>query len=398
VTTGVRLSLPRPDGSLDRVCLGEPREWTAPGDGFRTRVAFAAAHVVADPFGDNTPGAPAVVDWDSTLAFRRHLFRHGLGVAEAMDTAQRGMGLDWATTRELISRSSREANDAGARIAAGVGTDQLTSPARSVDEVRDAYVEQLEFVESTGAQAILMASRHLAAVARDADDYLSVYSDLLDRAGRPVVLHWLGPAFDPALAGYWGSSDVGTATATVLDLIRSRPEKIDGIKVSLLDAEHERGLRAALPVGVRLYTGDDFNYPELIKGDGDHHSDALLGIFAAIAPAAATALTALDAGDEAAYDDALAATVPLSRHIFSAPTYHYKAGIALLSWLSGHQPSFTMVGGLQSARSLPHYATTLELAAAAGLIRDPDLAAHRFAALAAVQGIDLDVQPAGTLR
>ncbi|CAI9403754.1 dihydrodipicolinate synthase family protein [Aestuariimicrobium sp. T2.26MG-19.2B] len=395
---GVRLNLPRADGSLERVTLGDPRGWVVPTAPFRTRVAFAAAHVVADPYGDNTPGAPAVVDWDSTLGFRRHLFRHGLGVAEAMDTAQRGMGLDWATTRELVSRSSDEARLAGARIAAGVGTDQLTGPARSVDQLRDAYLEQLEFVESTGAQAILMASRQLAAVARDADDYLRVYSDLLDRADQPVVLHWLGPAFDPALAGYWGSSEVGDATATVLDLIRSRPEKVDGIKVSLLDADHERGLRAALPTGVRLYTGDDFNYPELIKGEGGHHSDALLGIFAAIAPAAATALAALDDGDEDAYDHALAATVPLSRHIFSAPTYHYKAGIALLSWLTGHQPSFTMVGGLQSARSLPHYAITLELAAAAGLIPDPDLAAHRFARLAAVQGIDLDIQPAGGAR
>ncbi|WP_203567526.1 dihydrodipicolinate synthase family protein [Aestuariimicrobium ganziense] len=382
------LNLPRPDGSLERVALGAPREWTIPAAPASSRVAFAAAHVVADPLGDNTPGAPAVVDWDSTLRFRHHLFRHGLGVAEAMDTAQRGMGMNWSATQELIRRSAVEAASAGARIAAGVGTDQLTAPATSVDEVRAAYEEQLGFVESTGAQAIVMASRQLAAVATGKDDYLTLYAHLLDQADRPVILHWLGPAFDPALEGYWGSSDVAVATQTVLELIRAHADKVDGIKVSLLDADHERGLRAELPEGVRLYTGDDFNYPELIKGDGRHHSDALLGIFAAIAPAAATALAALDSGDDRAYDDAFAATVPLSRHIFSTPTYHYKVGIAFLSWLSGHQDSFTMVGGLQSARSLPHLASTLELAAAAGLLPDVDLAADRFVRLLAVQGIE----------
>ncbi|MGJ6981598.1 DUF993 family protein [Aestuariimicrobium soli] len=400
------LGLPRADGKVEQVTLGAPRAWAASSSGFRTRVAFAAAHVVADPFGDNTPGAPAVVDWDSTLRFRHHLFSHGLGVAEAMDTAQRGMGMNWAATQELVRRSAAEAASAGARIAAGVGTDQLPAqlpgaPAASLQQVRAAYLEQLEFVEGTGAQAIIMASRHLAAAAGSADDYLELYSELLGQASRPVILHWLGPAFDPALTGYWGSSDVETATATVVRLIADHADRIDGIKVSLLDADHERGLRAQLPLAsdgqpVRLYTGDDFNYPELIKGEGtfgqteqSQHSDALLGIFAAIAPAAATALAALDTGDEAAYDEAFAATVPLSRHIFGTPTYHYKVGIAFLSWLSGHQDSFTMVGGLQSARSLPHLATTLELAAAAGLVPDLDLASSRFRALAAVQGIEL---------
>lgn len=383
-----RIALPREDGSLETVELGAARAWGRPQAPFTSRVAFAAAHVVADPFGDNTPGAPAVVDWDATLRFRHHLFAHGMGVAEAMDTAQRGMGMNWEATQELITRSAAEARAVGARIAAGVGTDQLTAPARSLDQVRHAYEEQLAFVEGAGAQAIVMASRHLAALSPRADEHLELYGHLLRQAQRPVILHWLGTAFDPALAGYWGSSDVPTATATVLQLIGDHRDKVDGIKVSLLDADHERGLRAALPAGVRLYTGDDFNYPELIKGDGLHHSDALLGIFAAIAPAAAAALTALDAGDEQTYDDALAATVPLSRHIFSTPTYHYKVGIAFLSWLCGHQDSFTMVGGLQSARSLPHLGRTLELAAAAGLVPDTDLAAERFGRLLAVQGID----------
>lgn len=405
------LRLPRADGSLEAVTLGEPRDWVRPDQPFRSRVAFAAAHVVGDPFGDNTPGAPAVVDWESTLRFRHHLFSHSLGVAEAMDTAQRGMGLNWAATRELVRRSAAEAASVGARIAAGVGTDQLPALApgstTTLDEVRAAYLEQLGFVEGTGAQAIVMASRHLAAVASGPDDYLGLYSELLEQAERPVILHWLGPAFDPALAGYWGSVRVDEATDTVLQLITAHADRIDGIKVSLLDADHERGLRSRLPLradgtGVRLYTGDDFNYPALIKGEepirGDgafgrtdqrDHSDALLGIFAAIAPAAATALAALDAGDEAAYDDALAATVPLSRHIFGAPTYHYKVGIAFLSWVCGHQDSFTMVGGLQSARSLPHLATTLELASLAGLIPDPDVAAVRFGRLAAVQGVEV---------
>lgn len=405
------LRLPRADGSLEAVTLGEPRDWVRPERPFRSRVAFAAAHLVADPFGDNTPGAPAVVDWESTLRFRHHLFSHGLGVAEAMDTAQRGMGLNWAATQELVRRSAAEAASVGARIAAGAGTDQLPALApgstTTLDDVRAAYLEQLGFVEGTGAQAIVMASRHLAAVASGPDDYLGLYSELLEQAERPVILHWLGPAFDPALAGYWGSTHVDEATDTVLQLITAHADTIDGIKVSLLDADHERGLRSRLPLRtdgtrVRLYTGDDFNYPDLIKGDGAFgqtdqrdHSDALLGIFAAIAPAAATALAALDAGDEATYDDAFAATVPLSRHIFGAPTYHYKVGIAFLSWVCGHQDSFTMVGGLQSARSLPHLATTLELAASAGLIPDLDLAADRFGRLAAVQCVDvqgLDVQ------
>ncbi|WP_363326421.1 dihydrodipicolinate synthase family protein [Haloactinopolyspora sp.] len=367
--------------------MSAARSWSRPEQPLRSRVAFAAAHVVAEPMGDNRPGAPAVVDWEHTLGFRHHLWSYGLGVAEAMDTAQRGMGLDWAATQELVRRSAAEARSVGGRIAAGVGTDHLDGSGHSLDDVAAAYETQLTMVQETGAQAIIMASRQLAAVAERPDDYRYVYDRLLPQADAPVILHWLGPMFDPALQGYWGSDDVTAATKHVVELIRDHADRIDGIKVSLLDADHERTLRVQLPDGVRLYTGDDFNYPELIRGDGSRASDALLGIFAAIAPAASTALQALDAGDLETYDDVLAPTVPLARHVFSEPTFHYKAGIAFISWLSGLQPGFVMVGGMQSARSLPHLVRTFELADAAGLFPDPPLAAHRMSTLLALYGI-----------
>ncbi|GAA1838876.1 dihydrodipicolinate synthase family protein [Nocardioides marinus] len=376
------------DGAWREVRLAEPGPWVEHPQPYASRVAFAAAHVAADPLGDNVPGAPAVVDWDATLAFRRELFRYGFGVAEAMDTAQRNMGLDWPAVQELVRRSADQAKAHGARIASGAGTDQAAPGAlRTLDEVLAAYTEQVAFVESTGSQVILMASRHLAHVAGSAEDYLRVYSRLLEQVREPVVLHWLGEAFDPQLRGYWGSTDVDTATATFLDLVREHAAKVDGVKVSLLSADHETGLRAALPAGVRLYTGDDFNYPELIRGDGTHHSDALLGAFAAIAPAASAGLAALDEGDLATYDAAMAPTLPLSRHVFEAPTFHYKTGIAFLAWLNGHQPGFTMVGGLQSARGVVHLSRLFELANDARLLRDPDLAAARMTDWLRVQGV-----------
>ena len=387
-TTTATAALPEADGGWREIELSEPRAWAEHPQPFQSRIAFAAAHVVADSRGENVPGAPAAIDWEATLEFRRHLFRYGLGVAEAMDTAQRNMGLDWPATQELINRSAALAREHGARIASGAGTDQLFAPASSLDEVTQAYLEQVEFVEGAGSQAIVMASRQLAAIARTADDYLQVYSAVLAQASRPVVLHWLGEMFDPQLNGYWGSTDIPTATRTFLDLISDYSAKVDGVKVSLLSADHEQELRAALPRDVRLYTGDDFNYRELIEGDGIHHSDALLGAFAAIAPAAAAALNALDNDHIDEYRREMAPTLPLSRHIFSAPTYYYKTGIAFLAWLNGHQDGFVMVGGLQSARSIVHLARVFELANEAQLLTEPDLAAHRLGLLLATNGLE----------
>jgi hypothetical protein len=348
-----------------------------------TRIAYAAAHVVPRAGADNTPGVPAVLDWEYTLGFRRYLWSHGLGVAEAMDTAQRGMGLDWAATQELITRSAAEARTVGGRIVAGAGTDHR-GPLDSLEEVTRAYLEQVAFVESSGAGVVLMASRQLAAVAISADDYAQVYDRLLDQVSGPVILHWLGEAFDPALAGYWGSADPAKAADTVLEIITAHAAKVDGIKMSVLDAGLEADLRGRLPAGVRMYTGDDYHYDELIR-DG---SDALLGAFAAIAPAASAALRALDRHDLAGYDAAIAPTVPLSRHLFAPPTRYYKTGIAFLSWLSGHQPGFVMVGGLQSARSARHLVRAAELAAAAGVLPDPELAARRLRQFGEVSGYD----------
>ncbi|MEU5487575.1 dihydrodipicolinate synthase family protein [Streptomyces sp. NPDC020196] len=362
-----------------------PLDLTPDGTPLASRTVFSAAHVVADPYADISPDDPVAVDWDATLAFRRHLWSHGLGVAEAMDTAQRGMGLDWAGAAELIRRSAAEAKSVGGRIACGVGTDQLTGPA-TLPEVRAAYEEQLALVEESGAQAILMASRALAAAANGPEDYLETYAHLLCQATEPVVLHWLGPMFDPALEGYWGSADLDAATDTFLKVIAEHPDKVDGIKISLLDAEREIDVRRRLPSGVRCYTGDDFNYPELIAGDDRGFSHALLGIFDPLGPLAAHAVRVLDTGDVQGFRDLLDPTVELSRHLFQAPTRFYKTGVVFLAWLAGHQDHFTMVGGLQSARSLPHLAKAYELADRLGLFPDPELAESRMRALLTVHG------------
>jgi hypothetical protein len=347
---------------------------------FTSRIAYAAAPVVADPLGENVPGAPAALDWDATLRFRRHLWSYGFGVAEAMDTAQRGMGLDYPATRELIRRSAAAAEGP---IVAGVATDQLPPGPATLDDVRKAYSEQLRDVQEAGAVPVLMCSRHLAAAAQDSDDYLAVYSELLREADQPVILHWLGEAFDPALAGYWGNAPADT----VVQLIGEHTAKVDGIKMSLLDAAKEIELRRRLPAGVRMYTGDDFHYPELIAGDDLGYSDALLGVLAVIAPPAAAALSALDAGDLGGYHRLLAPTVPLARHLFAAPTFYYKTGIVFLNWLAGHQDHFTMVGGLQSGRSPRHLETLARLADAAGILPDADLATHRMRAWLTTVGL-----------
>ncbi|WP_406837368.1 dihydrodipicolinate synthase family protein [Streptomyces sp. AHU1] len=351
-----------------------------------SRTVFAAAHVVADPYADVSPGAPAAVDWDATLAFRRHLWSHGLGVAEAMDTSQRGMGLDWAGAAELIRRSSAEARAVGGRIACGAGTDQLTGPA-TLGDVRAAYEEQLALVEESGSRAVLMASRALAATASGPEDYLEVYGHLLRQAAEPVILHWLGPVFDPALEGYWGSDGPDAATEVFLEVIAAHPDKVDGVKVSLLDARREVALRRRLPDGVRCYTGDDFDYPELIAGDERGFSHALLGVFDPLAPLAARAVRVLDTGDVQGFRELLDPTVELARHLFEPPTRFYKTGVVLLAWLAGHQEHFAMVGGLQSARSLPHLARAYELADRLGLFPDPERAETRMKTLLALYGV-----------
>jgi hypothetical protein len=342
-----------------------------------SRIFYAAAHVVADPHAPNGPGMPARLDWEATLAFRRHLWALGLGVADAMDTAQRGMGLDWEATRELIARSGAEARACGGRIACGAGTDQLPAGPASLDAIAAAYEEQCEVVEASGARVIVMASRALAASASGPEDYARVLSRVLAGVAQPAILHWLGPMFDPALTGYWGTEDLDAAMDACVDVITANAAKVDGIKLSLLDAECEVQLRARLPEGVRMYTGDDFNYPELIRTG----SDALLGIFDAIAAQAAAALAALEAGYEDQFVATLEPTVPLARHLFCPPTSAYKTGIVFLAWLAGHQEEFRMVGGQETARSLDHLRTAYELALAAGVLPDPELAAARMARL-----------------
>jgi hypothetical protein len=379
------IALPTAGGRLVPYRMREPVVWARPEGPPYSRIAYAAAHVVADPLAGNTPGAPAAVDWAATLRFRRHLWSYGFRVADAMDTAQRGMGLDGAAASELIGRSAAEAAECGdpaTLLACGAGTDHVPHAA-SLAEVIGAYAEQIEVVQSAGATVIMMASRQLAALARTPEDYQGVYGSLLGQVDRPVILHWLGEMFDPALAGYWGTADLRKATGTFLDLVRDHAARIDGVKVSLLDAAHEVRLRAALPAGVKLYTGDDFNYPSLIAS-GSH---ALLGIFDAIAPAAAAALHALDAGQSELYDEIFTPTVALSRKIFEAPTYHYKTGITLLAWLAGHQDGFVMVNGAQSARSIVHLAEVFRLADQAGLFPDPELAQSRMRSVLSTAGV-----------
>jgi hypothetical protein len=392
------IKLPQVDGTLGTYTLRAAAGWPEPSAAPRwNRVAFAAAHVVADPRAAIDPWLQTAVDWDATLAYRRHLWSHGFGVAEAMDTAQRGMGLDWPTSLELIQRSVREARDIpGAVVFSGAGTDQLPAGASvSLGEIVAAYEAQCAAIEAAGGRIILMASRALAAWARTPDDYAKVYDRVLSQVRAPVILHWLGEMFDPALAGYWvgagglaSDPDHARATDVCAAVINTNAAKVDGVKVSLLDDAKEIALRSRLPAGVRMYTGDDFNFAALIGGDATGHSDALLGIFDAIAPAASAALTALAAGDRARFDAILAPTVPLSRHVFAAPTRFYKTGVVFLAWLNGHQSHFTMVGGQQSARSVLHLAELFRLADAANLLRDPGRAASRMRAFLDINGIE----------
>lgn len=385
------LTLPTADNRLEAYSLsGTPLVPRAPSVPL-TRTAFAAAHVVSDPLRERNPwDTRPAVDWDATLAFRQSLWDQGLGLAEAMDTAQRGMGVDWLTAKELIERTMAAAkrHPMKPRVACGAGTDHLgLEELGSAEAIAAAYETQMEAIEAAGGQLILMASRAFTAIDAGPAIYRKVYRRLIDNAAEPVVLHWLGAMFDPALEGYWGSADVATASDFVLELIADNPSKVDGIKISLLDRAHEEAFRRRLPDGVRLYTGDDFNYADLIAGDGEHYSHALLGIFAAIAPAAAQALEALAKGDMETYHRLFAPTVPLSREIFRAPTRFYKAGIAFLAWLNGHQKHFIMPAGFQSSRDIVHYAQVYRLADAAGLLARPDLAEPRMRVLLDLHGI-----------
>ena len=354
------------------------------------RIAFAAAHVVADPLADNDPWLTPAIDWERTLAFRHRLWDLGLGVAEAMDTAQRGMGLGWPEARELIRRALDEAaGRKDALIACGAGTDHLTpGPDVTIDTILGAYEEQIETVEAAGGRIILMASRALAAAAKGPDDYVSVYDRILRQVKEPVIIHWLGEMFDPALEGYWGNGDHLKAMDTCLEVIEAHADKVDGIKISLLSKEKEVAMRRRLPKSVRMYTGDDFNYAELIAGDEEGHSDALLGIFDAIAPAASAALEALGRKSNHEFFDLLEPTVPLSRHIFKAPTRFYKTGVVFLAYLNGLQDHFVMVGGQQSTRSLAHLAELFRLADKARVLADPELAASRMRQVLAVHGVN----------
>ncbi len=383
------IRLPVAGGTLARYQVREPRQFAKPARAF-TRIALAAAHVVADPLSGKEPWLEPAIDWDATLVFRRHLWSYGFGVAEAMDTAQRGMGVDWEHSLELIRRTLDAARDVkGAEVASGAGTDQLApDPGLKIEQVIAAYEEQCTAIEKLGGRIILMASRALAACAKSADDYARVYDRILSQVKEPVIIHWLGEMFDPALAGYWGQRDDEQAMAVCLDVIRRNAARVDGIKVSLLDKDKEIAMRRQLPPGVRIYTGDDFNFAELIAGDAQGYSHALLGILDVIAPAASAALSALAVNDRASYDDMLAPTVPLSRHIFSAPTRFYKTGIVFMAWLNGHQRHFVMVGGQQSARNVLHLAELFRLADAAGLLDDPALAIARMRELLAVNGVE----------
>lgn len=384
------INLPNPDRSITPYTLtGEPIPFVKHKASDFNRIAYAAAHVVADPLASNDPWLTPAIDWDTTLKFRHRLWDLGLGVAEAMDTAQRGMGLGWPEAQELIRRAQAEARTRDdALIAYGTGTDHLLpGPDVTIDDIIRAYEEQIGFVEAQGGRVILMASRALAFAARSPDDYARVYGHVLSQVKQPVIMHWLGEMFDPALAGYWGNADHDRAMDVCLDVIAAHAAKVDGIKISLLSAEKEIAMRRRLPASVKMYTGDDFNYAELIAGDAQGYSHALLGIFDAIAPAASAALSALGKGDEKNFFTLLEPTVPLSRHIFAAPTRFYKTGVVFLAYLNGLQDHFQMIGGQQSTRSVQHLAELFRLADQARVLSDPELAVKRMKAVLDVNSV-----------
>jgi hypothetical protein len=388
--SSLALKLPRANRAIETYRVAASRTFPSKLAGTLNRVAFSAAHVVADPLADADPWLSAAIDWDRTIAFREHIWDLGLGVAEAMDTAQRGMGLDWPTSLELIRRSVAASKARGnALVFSGAGTDHLApEDAKTLDDVIRAYEEQIAAVEKAGGRIILMASRALARIGHSADDYAKVYNRVLGQVREPVIIHWLGDMFDPALANYWGTKNLDTAMDIAVGIINAKSSKIDGVKVSLLDKQREIDMRRRLDKNVKMYTGDDFNYAELIAGDTQGFSHALLGIFDAIAPAASYALSRLAAGDAQGFHDVLGPTVPLSRHVFRAPTRFYKTGIVFMAYLNGHQDHFTMVGGQESARSTLHLAELFRLADKAGLLANPELATRRMKTVLATRGVE----------
>jgi len=388
-TMSIRLRLPAPDGTIYDYRPTQRFLYGDRGEQPRSRIPYAAVHVVADPLADTSPVSPAAIDWDTTLAFRRHVWSYGLGVADAMDTAQRGMGLDWEACRELIRRSVAEARAVGGRIVCGAQTDHLVpGSARTLADVEAAYCAQCEFVESCGGQVVLMASRELARIARSPEEYLQVYSRVLGQLSEPALIHWLGEVFDPQLKGYWGHEDLAAAMEVCLEVVRSNVARVVGVKCSLLDQQREVEMRSRLPESVHMYTGDDFDYPTTIKGDGRRYSDALLGAFDVIAPAASAALLALDGGAVDRFEGILGPTVPLARHIFKEPTFYYKTGVVFAAYLNGHQDHFRMVGGLESGRSAVHLAEIFRLADQAGLLWDTELAVDRMRTVLRLAGVD----------
>ena len=388
--TALSLHLPTAGGKLERFDLSAPRNFPERVSEPLNRIALAAAHVVVDPLAEVDPWLEVAPDWERTIAFRAHLWDLGLGVAEAMDTAQRGMGLDWPMALELIKRSvAASKRRQGAVVFSGAGTDHLDpAEAKTISDVIRAYEEQVAAIEAVGGRIIMMASRALARIARTPDEYAKVYGRILSQVKEPVIIHWLGNMFDPALAGYWGTADLDRAMDTAVAVINDNAAKVEGVKVSLLDKDREIAMRRRLDKRVRMYTGDDFNYAELIAGDEQGYSHALLGIFDAIAPAAAAALSALAKDDLPTFHDIFAPTVPLSRHIFRAPTRFYKTGVVFMAYLNGHQDHFTMAAGQESARSTLHLAELFRLADRAGLLRDPERAAERMRCVMAVRGVE----------
>jgi Protein of unknown function (DUF993) len=386
--TSTQLVLPTGDGGTRRHVMHHPADYPRHPAPFRSRTVLAAAHVVADIRGDYTPGIAPPIDWEATIAFRRHLFTYGIGIAEAMDTTERGPGgLNWDQAQELIRLGVAAARDAGAAVVAGAGTDQILSAKPTLAEIVDAYIEQLEFIQAQGSAAVLRVSHALAAVAQSSDDYLSVYRDVLAKADRPAIVHWLGTAFDPATTGYWGHADPMAAMDVVVQMARENADHLDGIKFSLLDHELEKEFRRRLPAGVKVFTGDDYGYTELLLGDGDEHSHGLLGVLDPIAPIASTAFAALDEGDEHGFTAAMNRSIPLAVKMFESPADRYKVGCVFVAWLSGHQDHFRMVSGREGMRSLQHLADLFVLTDELGMFPDPDLAAHRMRQLLALDGV-----------